>query len=147
VYCDAGSTFKNLDNLKKCVNFAKKYNVICFRVILSNMRPESMYTKGDVLEYFNALENKDIYNSGQYEAGILHVIKKCDFSLSVYKRWWEVVRDNPSLVDDTPSIVKNFSNFKEHRHDQSIWSLICKTMNIKEIDRKFLPIFPSRIRK
>ena len=33
-------------------------------------------------------------------------------------------------IDDTPSIIPNYPNFKEHRHDQSIFSLLTKKYNL-----------------
>ena len=38
---------------------------------------------------------------------------------------------NDALIDDTLLSQKEDLNFKEHRHDQSIFSLLCKLNNIK----------------
>ena len=34
------------------------------------------------------------------------------------------------MIDDSPSINENYKNFKEHRHDQAILSLLLKKYNI-----------------
>jgi len=34
------------------------------------------------------------------------------------------------MIDDSPSISKNLDCFREHRHDQSIFSLLTKKYNI-----------------
>ena len=35
------------------------------------------------------------------------------------------------IITDEPSSNKNYDSFKDHRHDQSIWSLLCKKYNIE----------------
>ena len=45
-------------------------------------------------------------------------------------------------------MAPNLSGFVENRHDQSIWSLICKKFEV--IEKKDIDLFlvePSRIRK
>ena len=37
---------------------------------------------------------------------------------------------NYHLIDDTPSLLENTVDFREHRHDQSIYSLLLKKYNI-----------------
>jgi len=41
-------------------------------------------------------------------------------------REWSRISKIINLIDDSPSIIKNSNNFIEHRHDQSIFSLLCK---------------------
>ena len=38
--------------------------------------------------------------------------------------------NNYHVIDDSPSIRKNIPGFKEHRHDQSIFSALTKIFNI-----------------
>jgi len=40
-------------------------------------------------------------------------------------KWYETCC-NYTLIDETPSTIQNHSSFKEHRHDQSVWSIIRK---------------------
>ena len=37
----------------------------------------------------------------------------------------EIIKNNFSLLDDTPSRSSNFDGFVDHRHDQAIFSLLC----------------------
>lgn len=37
------------------------------------------------------------------------------------------------MADDTPSVIKNLDGFVEHRHDQSIFSILSKLYNAKAI--------------
>ena len=43
---------------------------------------------------------------------------------------WYNISCNYHMIDDTPSIIPNVGSFKEHRHDQSIFSLLTKKYNI-----------------
>jgi len=47
--------------------------------------------------------------------------------------WLEIFEKRFDLIDDTPSKIKNFSNFIENRHDQSVFSILCKINNIKSL--------------
>ena len=46
----------------------------------------------------------------------------------VCQKVWQLSTQKKTLqlIDDSDSIEKNHENFIEHRHDQSIFSLICK---------------------
>ena len=41
--------------------------------------------------------------------------------------------ENFHLIDDTPSKAPNFNGFLENRHDQSIFSILCKKALIKSL--------------
>ena len=43
---------------------------------------------------------------------------------------WYSISCNYHMIDDSPSIAPNLPCFKEHRHDQSIFSLLTKKYNI-----------------
>ena len=93
---------------------------------------ESMWTKGDVFDFFSVRDNKEIYATGQMVGGI-HVIKKCKESENIFSCWLDVFKYNFNLIDDSPSVSPNFPDFIRHRHDQSIISIICKKNNIPSI--------------
>ena len=46
------------------------------------------------------------------------------------KEYYEIGSQNYHFIDDSPSIYINFSCFVEHRHDQSIFSLLTKKYNL-----------------
>ena len=47
--------------------------------------------------------------------------------------WIEVFEKRFDLIDDTPSKLKNFEKFIENRHDQSVFSILCKINLIKSL--------------
>lgn len=50
------------------------------------------------------------------------------------KEWMNVFYNDMHLVDDTPSLIKNSDDFIEHRHDQSIFSILSKLYNAATIN-------------
>ena len=149
VYSDSGSTIPNnkytIDKLNEYINIVKNSDkgVLAFR----NPHIESKWTKGDVFKHFNCLDNENIYNTRQFTANRI-IIKKNVHSMALFKIWWETAKNYSNFFDDSKSITKNFNNFTENRHDQSVFSLICKTNGVEEdFDWKSIPIKLTRIKK
>jgi len=86
---------------------------------------ERQYTKGDIFSYFNIQENDVIYDSGQIHATAFF-LRKDDHTQKVIEYWKKVMMENHNLIDDSSSIVPNALDFKENRHDQSIFSILMK---------------------
>ena len=95
-------------------------------------REEYKFTKSDLLDYYGYLNKKEIIESPQYWAGSFF-IKKTDQSLQFLTQWLDIFHKRFDLVDDTPSILKNHLDFVENRHDQSVFSILCKKNNIKSL--------------
>ncbi len=93
---------------------------------------EKFFTKGDLFEYFGVRDRKNICDTGQI-AATAFVIKKCREAEELITEWLSVFQKNFSLADDSRSISPNFEGFVEHRHDQSIFSLLCKMYKIEGI--------------
>ena len=53
----------------------------------------------------------------------------CKETLHLVNEWYKLACDY-HILDDSPSIAKNSRHFKDHRHDQSIFSLLTKKYNI-----------------
>jgi hypothetical protein len=85
---------------------------------------EKERTKGDLFDYFGIRNREDLFE-GQIAATVLFV-KKNEKSINIMKKWRQVFYDDFSLVDDSPSKSPNFVEFKEARHDQSVWSILAK---------------------
>ena len=85
---------------------------------------EKNFTKGDIFQHFNVLDNKDITDTIQLDAS--HSIwKKDDNSIKFVTEWLELCK-NKQLLTDVPSITPNLDGFSENRHDQSILSVLAK---------------------
>ena len=74
------------------------------------------------------LEANQHLNTNQYAAGaILFLI--CDKTIDIVNKWYDLA-SNYHNIDDSPSVHLNLDCFIEHRHDQSIFSLLMKKYNL-----------------
>lgn len=94
--------------------------------------PDFKWAKGDLLDYFGVRNGKNLINSQTIGATVIF-FKKSDSSVNLVKKWQKVIYDDFALIDDTPSKSPNIPGFIEHRHDQAIFSLLCKLNHIHTI--------------
>jgi len=87
---------------------------------------EKEYTKTDLLIEMK-LNNNIIKDSQQYQASAIF-LKKNEKIMRFVKEWY-MLCCNYHLIDDSKSIKNNDSTFIEHRHDQSVFSLLIKKYN------------------
>jgi hypothetical protein len=90
------------------------------------------WTKGDLLDYFGVRNNQDVLNTPTICATTIF-IKKCPQALKLINEWLKVIETNYHFIDNTPSISPNALSFREHRHDQAIFSLICKKYGVTKL--------------
>ena len=127
VYTDIGCHInKNgLDRLNEYIEIVKKHDFLGYKLRIKDRK----YTKSDLFSYFNVLNNKDITNTDTVCATNF-ILKKTDKNINLIRQWLDVFYKNFSLVDDSVSKIKNFDDFIEHRHDQSIFSILVKMNNL-----------------
>ena len=82
---------------------------------------EKEWTKMDVFAKMDAYEFAD---TTQISANALF-IRKCSASVEIINKWYDTCCDY-SVINDTPSTIPNDPTFNEHRHDQSILSILLK---------------------
>lgn len=133
-YLDAGCEITDYSQnsnelLKKNIEKCDKSNIL----YTDTGHNERMYTKMDLLNYMN-LNNDFIMNSNQNQATII-IIKKVDITMKFVKDWYNI-SCNYDLINDTPSLLENDITFIEHRHDQSVFSILLKTDEYKKMNNK-----------
>ena len=101
---------------------------------------EREWSKGDVIDHFGAWDDK-ILDQGQKSAGMF-LVRNCPESMSFIQAWKDVFLHDMSLVDNSKSIFPNCSGFKQHRHDQSVFSLLCAKLGV-EVLSNFEMEFPG----
>ena len=90
---------------------------------------ERHWTKGDLLDYFGVRTNEAVVDSRQIQAGCIFVHNRPGI-LDFFEKWLTVFESDFALVDDTPSKSPNLEGFREHRHDQSVFSICGKIAGI-----------------
>ncbi|MBB5637821.1 hypothetical protein HDF26_000850 [Pedobacter cryoconitis] len=124
IYCDAGCMINSNGGkrFKEYIDLLKKSKTGCISFELPHKEIE--YTKQEVFDYFETPE--DLVNSNQLMATVI-MLKKCPHTVMMVNRWYTVLSENPLLfTDDKDNSVQN-SEFIDHRHDQSIFSIVRKT--------------------
>lgn len=86
--------------------------------------PNRDWTKGDLIDYFD-IRNRDEILSGETYYATAFFMQKNSISNRFVEDWLAPARENWELLDDTPSVSPNLPGFVEHRHDQSIFSVLC----------------------
>lgn len=121
IYADSGSFFcKSILPLAALADNYKQ-DVIPFELELM----EGAWCKRDAF-YYMGCEGLGFEQTRQRLASFI-VIKKSQFSVDFIDQYLAYCSD-PRIVTDNPNVcgLDNFPDFSEHRHDQSIFSLLTK---------------------
>lgn len=130
VYIDSGSSIvNNPEEKNRYLNILKNKSIITF----ANLDYiERRFQKKRVLKYFNLEKDNDFLNSNHVEGGCL-IIKNNKDSREFIKNWlYYCTYDNHSLLNDI-SDNNEYEDFIEHRHDQSLLSILSKKSDIVHI--------------
>jgi hypothetical protein len=84
-------------------------------------------TKRDLVVHLN-MEDHPRLKSGQIQTTTF-LLTKCERIMNFVRLWYSMCC-NYHFIDDTPSIIPNHSNYDEHRHEQSVFSLLAKKLDI-----------------
>ena len=112
---------------------------------------EKYYTNGDLLDFFNVRDIKEIVESPQ-RAATAFFIRKDPINIEFVEKWLAIF-DHFSLIDDTPSVSPNLDGFIENRHDQSVFSIMSKIRDVEIFPYSFIcesvenPIWALRDKK
>jgi len=122
-YTDIGCTFNSQGLLKfeHYKTITSDLGSLCFELEL----PEREWTKMDTyLKVFP--DTMEHFNTNQRVGGIFF-LKNTKVNRDIIEEIKEIcVEDNHFYINDSPSKEPNHPEFKEHRHDQSVFSLITK---------------------
>jgi len=132
VYADSGCEIPNNNKEKYRQRWVNKFKLVQSDLIIDTLACngiclEKEWTKMDLILYLN-MNNPLYLNTAQHQGSAL-IILKCKKIVDLVKEWYNTAC-NYHLLDDTQSIAKNLPCFKEHRHDQSIYSLLVKKYNL-----------------
>jgi hypothetical protein len=124
LYLDCGCELSptRRDKLLECIEIVKRDKIIGTYVCL-----ERDWSKMDLVRLLDVYDEKYLHTQ-QHQAGAL-LFLACGETRNLVNKWYSLASDYHN-IDDSPSILPNLYNFQEHRHDQSIFSLLTKKYNM-----------------
>lgn len=122
--CEINSNFFSNFYFMRMTRHAKKQGAMFYRLTT----PEEFFTKKKVLDYFSSRVKRA--NTTQIQATWFMLSGPVGYSIA--EEWAFLAESRPDFFDDTTSEEGELPFFIEHRHDQSVFSLICKSHEIQE---------------
>ncbi len=142
LYLDCGCEINHLakEKLEKYIELVKKKSIL----VTSTGSSDCKYTKKDLIIKIGLENEIELLKKTQYQANYI-LIKKTPKIMNLINEWYHIASTNYNLINDEPSKEKNFDEFIEHRHDQSIFSLLLKKYEYEnnDLDPSWVPNFDS----
>jgi hypothetical protein len=130
-YVDSGNTIVN--NLSFVFEECLKNDIVLFDNRDGNpqgqIHTNRLWTKRDTFVLMD-LDKPEYYDTYQVD-GAYQFYKKCNRTITFINKYLQYC-ENENIITDLPNITKqNLPEFKDHRHDQSILSLMAVQNKIK----------------
>lgn len=123
-YSDAGAAFlKSVDILIKELE-KNNQDIMGFEINTI----EKQWTKKELFRNLNLEENK--YKETNQIMGTLFLVKKTKFSIEFFEEYLKYAQNSINITDEFEEGIIQDEKFIEHRHDQSIFSLLYKKYNL-----------------
>jgi hypothetical protein len=124
-YCDSGAHFIN--DITPLIDISVEYK----QDIVSFNQPNinGKYIKRDTFFKMNC--DSEDFRYAPHKVASFHLWKRTDFSINfakeflIYSQDEDIITDSPNKCD-----LPNYKEFIYHRHDQAIFSLLCKKYNL-----------------
>jgi hypothetical protein len=136
LYADSGCSIKNGREAHEAFReYTEKVRAHPkHRVVFRSGWVEREWTKMDLAEHMGCSTDDSVMASGQIIA-TFSVWMNTEENKALLRTWLGLaLRDGGHFVTDAPSVLPNHPDFKEHRHDQSIFSLLIKTLGAHVLD-------------
>lgn len=131
VYCDAGAsinlTKKARSRYFEYISMLNDSEYSSLRMQCEEGFVEKYYTYKEIFDYFNIKTDSQIGNSLQYQAGHM-IFKNNEHSKNYFNEYELFLSSYPYLITDSLNKKNQIDNFIENRHDQSIFSILSKTL-------------------
>ena len=126
VYADAGCILRN-EGRPRMIEYIEKVNEYEVGMLVFQLtHAEKKYTKRDLFLHLQA--DTPFFRESNQIMATSFVMKKCDVTINFVKEWYDIcgMEQYHYLTDSQSREGNNDLSFREHRHDQSIFSLLCK---------------------
>jgi len=145
VYCDSGCELRKeyIQRMREYFDIVTNSDkgiigmTLCFH--------ERHWTKMDT---FVAVGGNEFVNDDYQVVATAIIYKKCANTVSLIPQWYNLCC-NHAIITDAPSVLPNAPDFIEHRHDQSVFSLLMKKHGFERLgyeieEQRPVPIFAAR---
>lgn len=154
IYADAGCVFNSKADERLLYYIDRVKNSKSGLLVFAQNYIERDWTKADCFNYWGVLNDKTITDTPQNWAGSFLICKN-NISNKIIYEWAYVSINHYDLITDKGSLIKNSDSFIEHRHDQSVLSVLAKIYKAEiipscEIDKdnyNNIPILPVRLKQ
>lgn len=119
MYIDSGAKF--VKDIQPLIDYMNKNKLNMYSGEMVN-QVENKWSKKELLHELDM--DKNIHLITPQRIGGFHIIRKNDFTLKFYQEYLDTCKQF-NLINDTISNEESI-HFLEHRHDQSVFSLLCK---------------------
>ena len=142
-YSDVGCHFNKSGSkrLDEYLEITHKNNILVFQYKKPNIKMnsnlkyqiyyEQEYSKSDLFKFLKIPNYSPIRTSEQIWSGTMFLKKNLE-TINLLEKWLEISYIS-NLIDDSPSIETNHDKFVEHRHDQSVFSILCKSRDVESL--------------
>ena len=129
IYSDAGSSFNYYakNRLFEYIEMLNDTDYGNFRIECESIHKENQWTTSQLFDYFNIDPLSEVGDSVQLEATHM-IFKKNKHTSEYFNEYKKLLKFDPHLITDKYNNLNQSSYFKENRHDQSIFSLLTKTL-------------------
>ena len=132
LYLDAGSTL-NIEGKNRLIEYFEMIEVSESSFLRFQIKEKEKYwTSKEVFEELGIEINSEIGNSNQLAGGIIFIKNNYE-SKEFFKKFFDIVEKNPNLITDYYQ-DNQIKGFKSPRHDQSILSILGKSINSIVLD-------------
>lgn len=131
IYTDSDSVYINSTDYFVTIMQKKNLNIMAFNLEGSGKFLEKYYTKRDTFVLMDCDSEK---YTETYQFLSTHIIfRKSLESLKFVEQWLNYAQDERIITDMINTLgFPNYQGFIDHRHDQSIFSLLAKKINLEK---------------
>lgn len=141
IYLDAGCHLNKsgMNRFNEYINLLaeSEFGIMSFQMSGNKgpggLEKEKCWTTKEIFNYFKVNPDSDIGNSGQYLDGIL-IMRKNKHLIDLIDLWIKSVYDYPVMFTDYYNKMPQHPEFKENRHEQSVFSILRKLYGSVVID-------------
>lgn len=133
IYMDSGANL--IGDPQEYLDMIDDNGVLAFSMI----QKTSKWTKGDCFYFVNSnFQDRYMFRDENQLQATYIFLKKNQKSINFVTKWLNFCKNENIMTDKPNQFLANLPDFIDHRHDQSIFSLLCyqdKILQVPQIDQ------------